>query len=89
MNPVHPKNHTSLAFMYDTFGNVLPWEDANVMKDNIVLVPAKKSSLKYNSVYWKNYDKKAKSPKVILGADWSACSQKETQEIATIIIDGM
>lgn len=39
MNPMHPRNQISLAFIYETFGSVFAWDDARVMNDNIVLVP--------------------------------------------------
>lgn len=42
MNIVQPMNHISLAFMYDTFGNVFVCPDANVINDNIVDVPKSK-----------------------------------------------
>lgn len=41
-NIVHPKNQTSLALMYDTFGNEFSTFDASVMNANIVFVPGKK-----------------------------------------------
>lgn len=39
INPVHPRNQISLAFIYETLGKVFPCDDARVMNDNIVLVP--------------------------------------------------
>lgn len=45
MNPVQPRNQISLALMYDTLGRVLPWEDAKVIKDNIVVVPGREKDI--------------------------------------------
>lgn len=45
INMVQPKNHISLALMYDTFGRFLLWPEANVINDSIVDVPIKNDLL--------------------------------------------
>lgn len=43
MKTVHPINHISVAFMYDTFGRELPVFLDKVMKVNMVLVPVEEN----------------------------------------------
>lgn len=47
INPVQPKNQISEALMYDTLGKVFPWALANVINDNMVLVP---TNLRHQSI---------------------------------------